>query len=114
MRAAILALSILSLAASALARDNGQWGHDESTSLWFKSLRDNHGVSCCDYADGTRIEDPGNYRENDDHSFDIDLGSETIHVPPEKVLKGSNRVGYAILWRLSTGTITCFLPGGKG
>lgn len=93
-----------------LAADNGQWNHDPETSAWFNSLHSPKGTPCCDYADGMRIEDPA-YKENDDGSFDIELGSEVIHVGSEKVIRGTNKVGYAILWRMMNKEVTCFLPG---
>lgn len=105
-------LMIMVMVAASLARDNGQWGHDEETSQWFKSLKNEKGMPCCDYVDGFRIEDPGDYRRNDDGSYEVTIGKDTIHVTPDKVLKGTNRVGYAIIWRSpANGSVYCFLPG---
>ena len=112
---AALALVCVFVPMPALAIDNGQWGHDPATSEWFKSLKNDKGMPCCDYVDGFRIEDPGNYQRNEDGSFDVRVGNDTIHVSPDKVLKGTNRVGYAILWRSpANGSVYCFLPGTEG
>lgn len=108
-----LSVNILCLGIS-LAKDTGQWGHDPETSEWFRSLHNDYGMSCCDYADGVRIEDP--------EWFDAGGGDYAVFardkwqtVSKDRVLKGSNRIGYAILWwPLGTEMPTCFLPGGRG
>ena len=91
-----------------------KWGHDPDTSQWFRGLRSKQGFPCCDYADGTRIEDP-DYRENDDGSFEVFARSTWTHIDKAHVVSGTNKVGYAILW---WGTAApqpyCFLPGSKG
>lgn len=108
-----LGLALALLAMPVFARDNGQWGHDPATSEWFKSLRSPTGFPCCDYSDGTRLEDPGDYVRNNDGSYEVRIGPEWFHVEEYKVIKGTNRVGYAIIWRSPTAhdNIYCFLPG---
>ena len=95
------------------AGDSSKWGHDPDTSNWFKSLKNGNGTPCCDYADGTRLEDPGDYKRNDDGSYEVNVDGQWLHVEKERVLQGSNRVGYAILWRMvgPPHTVWCFLPG---
>ena len=90
-----------------------KWGHDPATSEWFRSLRSPRGFSCCDYADGTRIEAP-DYHENNDGSYDVQARGQTVHIPPEKIVQGTNRVGYAILWWGAGPEPYCFLPGARG
>lgn len=104
---------VMFLAPLAYARDNGQWGHDPATSQWFKSLKNGNGTPCCDYADGTRIEDPGDYKRNDDGSYEVSVDGKWFHIDQSRVVPATNRVGYAILWRMPSEphTIWCFLPG---
>ena len=107
-------LMLLTWAVRAYAQgDASKWGHDPATSQWFQSLKNGNGTPCCDYADGTRLEDPGDYRRNDDGSYEVSVDGVWTHVGADRVLKGTNRVGYAILWRQNgpPGTIWCFLPG---
>ena len=52
------------------AFDSSKWGHDAATSEWFRSLKNSSGESCCDYADGVRLEAP-EWRELEDHSFEV-------------------------------------------
>ena len=97
------------------AFDGPQWASiDAEMRQWFKSLRNSHGESCCDSADGVRIEDP-DWKENGDHSYEVFARGKWNQIPPDRVLQGSNRVGYPILWWPPyRETPTCFLPGSKG
>lgn len=96
------------------AGPSSKWGHDEATSEWFRNLHSPQGFPCCDYADGTRIEDPGDYHENNDGSYDVKVGTEWVHVPKERVVTVPNRVGYAILWMSpDTMNVFCFMPGAR-
>jgi hypothetical protein len=93
------------------AFDSSKWGHDAATSEWFRSLKNSRGESCCDYDDGVRLEDP-EWRELEDHSFEVFSRGKWNKIPPNRVLKGTNRVGYAILWwPKAWDNPTCFLPG---
>src|SRR5580700_11178651 len=93
------------------AFDSPKWGHDAATSEWFRSLKNSRGESCCDYDDGVRLEDP-EWRELEDHSFEVFSRGKWNKIPPNKVLKGTNKVGYAILWwPKAWDNPTCFLPG---
>jgi hypothetical protein len=95
------------------AFDSSKWGHDAATSEWFRSLKNSRGESCCDYADGVRLEDP-EWRELEDHSFEVFAREKWNRVPANRVLKGTNKVGYAILWwPKAYDTPTCFLPGAQ-
>ena len=91
-----------------------QWGHDDATSQWFRNLRSPRGFPCCDYADGTRVEDP-EYKENDDGSYEVFARGQWVHIDKENVVDGTNRVGYAILWwGKDAPKPYCFLPGARG
>lgn len=110
---ALLTLSILTLSANA-AGDN--WGHDPDTSAWFKALKSPKGMPCCDYADGNRVEDP-DYIENPDGSYEVNVPSHGgwKHVDKDRVVDGTNRVGYAIIWWSKYAPDPyCFLPGARG
>lgn len=109
-----IAILLLVFMWSAFALDSPKWGHDAETSQWFKSLKNSSGTLCCDYVDGTRIEDPEDYTRNDDGSYDVKIEGKMLHVTPDRVLKGSNRVGYAIIWiQKGQGNVWCFLPGAE-
>jgi hypothetical protein len=117
-RAAVLA-ALLILAAAALAiavfldgayaRDTGQWGQDKEMSDWFKSLRNTGGTPCCDNSDAIHV-DPDDYWRNDDGSYTVIVGGKRETIDVGHIIHG-NRVGYAILWKLSNGMTTCFMPG---
>ena len=112
--AAALAGSIVYACTARAAGDADKWGHDSATSEWFRGLKNSQGVLCCDYTDGTRIEDP-DYRENDDGSYEVTVGGVEIHVPVDRLVNASNRVGYATLWRdPRNGLLYCFMPGARG
>lgn len=104
----------LLISTQCFAFDDKKWGHDEETSQWFKSLRGPSGIPCCDYTDGSRIEDPGDYKENEDGSYEVFAHDKWNHISKDYVLEGSNKVGYAILWwpPMMDHPI-CFLPGTK-
>ena len=89
-----------------------KWGQDAATQEWFRGLHAPTGIPCCDYADGNRIEDP-DYAELPDHSYDVRLPSGIVHVEPDHVVQGTNRVGYAIYWG-RPGATYCFMPGARG
>lgn len=98
-----------------LARDLGQWGNvDPATREWFKSLHNEYGTSCCDLTDGSRV-DGVDYVENADGTYDVYYDNDWHHVVKERILRGTNKVGYAIIWRLRGAEEPyCFLPGARG
>jgi len=110
--AGMLVLASCTVPRSAAAFDDGKWKNvDPETRQWFKSLRNSKGESCCDTADGVRIESPS-WRENADQSFEVFAHDKWNLIPPDRVLKGTNRIGFAILWwPPSMEKPTCFLPG---
>ena len=95
------------------AFDSSKWGHDAATSEWFLSLKDSSGQSCCDYADGVRLEAP-EWRRLEDNSFEVFARGKWIKILPGRVLNGTNKVGYAILWwPKAWDNPSCFLPGAE-
>lgn len=113
---AVLAWLSVLLWPAAAAGPSERWGHDEETSAWFRGLRSGTGTPCCDYADGNRIDDP-DYTENDDGSYEVNVPSRGgwHHVDKMRIVKGTNRVGYAIVWwSPASPEPYCFLPGSRG
>lgn len=110
------ALAILLLAClPAQARDLGQWdGADKATRDWFQAQVNQKGEACCDTADGRRVEDPDWRVEGSGYA--VNLGTGFQPVDPALIVRGTNRMGYAIAWIYPVGTRTlrCFLPGPTG
>lgn len=106
--AASLLLTVLSTSAA----DRGQWtNQDAATRDWFKGLHNDYGTSCCDFADGSRVDDP-DWRQNEDGSYSVIWKGQWTQLDPKRILKGTNRVGYAILWgNPSVDQPYCFIPG---
>jgi hypothetical protein len=108
-----LAIATLLLALPAGARDLGQWSHvDPKTREWFRGLTNSASQVCCDEADGQRVEDP-NWRIESDGSYSVAINGQRTKVPPELLVKGGNRVGFAIvwLWPPYKPELRCFMPG---
>jgi hypothetical protein len=77
------------------ARDVGQY-KDASPEIrdWFKGVRAQNGVPCCDIADGYRTE----YEVRGDE-FWVPIDGEMNRVPPEAiVLHSRNPTGDAVIW----------------
>lgn len=85
---------------------------------WIKALADQNGIGCCATADGLKPQKiswdiaEGAYR--------VKVGKQWLFVPDEAVVKGPNRLGYAVVWLESdwdigtgekTTFVRCFLPG---
>jgi hypothetical protein len=77
-------------------------------SDWLRSLKNNRGMSCCDWADGMRLEDPD--WEWNGSGYRVRINGDWVVVPDDAVLPGPNKLGIAIVWRFN-GHITCFIPG---
>ena len=80
---------------------------------WISGLTDQRGGTCCDYADGSRLEDPD--WEYDGTTYKVRLEKMWYTVPEKAVVKDTNRLGFAIVWRFQDAEgrwfIRCFLPG---
>jgi hypothetical protein len=99
-------LAVLAIGTPALAHDDGQFANvSPSVRAWFKSVKSQHGVPCCDIADG--------------HRTDYDMRKDQYWVPingnwmPVLDTVG-NPVGDAVVWYSIYGehvVIRCFVPG---
>lgn len=97
----------------ALLLAGGIWAQND-LSDWFRSLRSPSGFPCCDVADGAKVEDP-DYRENEDGTYEVMAYGRWFHIPKEKIVTATNRIGYAILWgKPAQDLIYCFMPGARG
>ena len=80
---------------------------------WISGLTDQRGGNCCDYADGTRLEDPD--WEYDGTTYKVRLDAMWYEVPEKAIVRDTNRLGFAIVWRYRDSDndwrIRCFLPG---
>ncbi len=109
-------LSLLALCAVSQARDYGQYNNvAPEIKNWIENLRDAYGVSCCATADGFRPQDVEWDMEGDHYRVKVE--NSWIEVPDSAVIKGPNRIGYAIVWLYGpeewdgVRIVRCFLPG---
>jgi hypothetical protein len=105
-------LAVLAVCTPALAHDNGQFSNvSPSVRAWFKSVKSQHGVPCCDIADGHRTD--YDMRKN---QYWVPINGTWMPVPDEAVLNNvGNPIGDAIVWYSIYGShvvIRCFVPGG--
>lgn len=114
-RYALLTAMVVCSMDAALAVDGPKWANqDPATRDWFRNLHSPSGFPCCDYVDGNRVDDP-DYMENPDGSYDVTVNGKTFHVPVEKVVTATNRIGYAIFWgKPELDAVYCFMPGARG
>jgi hypothetical protein len=104
-------LAAVAIATPALAHDNGQFANvSPSVRAWFKSVKSQHGVPCCDIADGHRTD--YDMRNN---QYWVPINGNWMAVPPDAVLNDAgNPVGDAVVWYSIYGdhvVIRCFVPG---
>jgi hypothetical protein len=114
-----ICIFIASAAKSDGRADNGRYANvAKGISTWIESLTDTSGVGCCATADGLRPQAidwdmAGNH-------FRVKVAGWWIGVPDSAVIRGPNRLGYAVAWLerdwdIDTGEMTmrvrCFLPG---
>jgi hypothetical protein len=116
---AAAALGTLICAAASQARDLGQYSRvPRDIRTWVENLADGKGVPCCATADGTVPEEfawdigANHYR--------VKVYGQWINVPEAAVIKGSNRLGHAVVWIAYDDpvfevepilSVRCFLPG---
>lgn len=106
------ALAAICLCTPALAHDNGQFGDvPDAVRAWFKSVKSQRGLPCCDIADGHRTA-----YDMRDNQYWVPIEGTWMPVPPEAVLNDvGNPVGDAVVWYSTYGgrvLIRCFVPGG--
>jgi hypothetical protein len=115
----LMAVVLLS-AAAASARDYGQYGDtDPEIKEWVKRLTDKTGQGCCATADGH----PAEYEwDTAGNRYRVRIEGEWYDVPPEALVEGPNKLGYATVWYWwdwnldgrKTHHVRCFLPGPGG
>jgi hypothetical protein len=85
---------------------------------WIETLTDQRGIGCCATADGLRLREIA--WDITANSYRVKVGTQWLFVPDEAVIKGPNRLGYAVAWLeydwdINSGEMTlsvrCFLPG---
>ncbi len=107
--ARLVILIFLGMYVLAFAKDDGRYG-DSPNKSWFRGLLNNEGQSCCDVADGQRIED-ADWRSTADGHYQVKINDAWVTIPDYAVLNPKNRpVDYAVLW-IYKGRIMCFLVG---
>ncbi len=116
-----VALFLLLLSGTALARDNGQWGNSPiNIREWFQSLMqpDNPYMSCCGEADAFEAD---TFEVDGDHYVAVItdgkgvLPSGTRIVVPNQKMKWDrgNPTGHGIIFIGNQGQVYCYVaPGG--
>lgn len=83
-------------------------------AAWWQGLASGKG-SCCDHADGVRVEDVDWDTGGPNGQYRVRLRGEWIVVPETAVVAVPNRYGPAVVWPYTdtgnTTQIRCFLPG---
>jgi len=86
--------------------------------IWIEALTDQNGIGCCANADGIKPEVTS--WDVTEGAYRVKVGKQWLFVPEDAVVKGPNRLGYAVVWLendwdINTGEMTtfvrCFLPG---
>ncbi len=116
---AAAALGALAFAAASQARDYGQYSRvPQEIRTWVESLADGKGIPCCATADGT-VPDEFTWDIGANH-YRVKVYGQWVIVPDAAVIKGSNRLGRAVVWIAYDDpvfeaepilSVRCFLPG---
>lgn len=119
IHAVLIALGLCISIATSQARYAGKQRQvSPNIKAWIEALTDQSGVGCCATADGLRPEAidwdiTANF-------YRVKVGKQWLVVPDAAVIKGPNRLGFAVAWLeydwdINTGEMTtfvrCFLPG---
>jgi len=117
--AALFALGMFSGSAISLADEAGQRQQvPPEIRGWIEALTDRAGIGCCAIADGSRPEEVT--WDIAGSSYRVKVDDQWLFVPEEAIVRGPNRLGYAVVWLeyegdIFSGEITplvrCFLPG---
>jgi hypothetical protein len=106
--------------ADVTARDFGQYRDtDPKLREWIEGLKDKAGHGCCETADGHPAEYEWDMAGN---RYRVQIEGGWYVVPPEAVVEGPNKLGYATVWYWVSWEldgkesfhIRCFLPGPAG
>jgi hypothetical protein len=121
MKSLLAAVAALSIIASALARDNGQWADSPAAvRQWFQSLMqpDNPYLSCCGEADAFEAD---TFEVEGDHYVAIITDGKGVIPPgtripvPNAKMKwdAGNPTGHGIVFIGAQGQVYCYVaPGG--
>ena len=118
-----IAASALSFALShpAGAADHGQLGPTSpDVKAWAGTLENKLKEGCCSTADGWKPEEVEYDMKGNRYRVKID--GEWYEVPPDAVVDGPNRFGFAVVWYYRSWlngikpsvSIKCFIPGAGG
>jgi hypothetical protein len=116
--AVVTALFLCLPLATSQARDTDHGQVRSEIEAWIETLTDQHGVGCCATADGLRPREIA--WDITASSYRVKVGTQWLFVPDEAVIKGPNRLGYAVAWLeydwdidsgAKTISVRCFLPG---
>ncbi len=108
-KVAVLALVV---GTPVLAHESGQFSNvPDTVRAWFKNVKSQRGIPCCDIADGHRTD-----YDMRDNQYWVPVNGKWLPVPPEAVIRDSgNPTGDAVVWYSAYGEyvmIRCFVPGG--
>ena len=109
-----LCAALVCVAGIAVARDDGRYAQSP-LKKWFEGLRSQAGASCCDGADGFRVEDPD--WETKDGKYRVRLQGQWIDVPDGALITVPNKLGQTMVWPFTLNGVTiirCFLRGAMG
>ncbi len=121
MKLPFAVLAALAMIASALARDNGQWGDSPAAvRQWFQSLMqpDNPYLSCCGEADAFEAD---SFEVEGDHYIAVITDGKGVIPPgtripvPNAKMKwdAGNPTGHGIIFIGAQGQVYCYVaPGG--
>jgi hypothetical protein len=114
---ALATFGVIAFIAVSEGRDNGQYAHvSKDVKNWIERLTDQGGTSCCLTGDAVG---PVEWEISANH-YRVKINGRWIIVPNNTVIKGHNRLGYAVVWlyhvwSLETDVemtyVRCFLPG---
>lgn len=88
---------------------DGEYANSPGHS-WFEKQKNQNGTSCCEVADGRRVDD-ADWKADDKGNYWVRISGNWIEVPEQAVINPRNRpVDYAVVW-IYNGTIMCFMAG---
>jgi hypothetical protein len=110
-----VALLLLVLCISALARDNGQYENvAPDVRQWFRDQKSpKTGMICCSEADGSEAQE--DIRNGHYWTTWPAVAPTWYQVPDEVVIKDPNKVGHPVVWTYyerGEVKIRCYVPGG--
>ena len=113
LRVMLVAVAVLVPADLSQAMNLGQYDYvSNDIKYWIDLLTDDSGTSCCSTADGYRPE-AVEWDMASNHYRAL-VGATWIAVPTTAVIKGQNKIGYALIWLdydWEKLIVRCFLPG---